>query len=151
MAPAQLVVFIEKQAGECMTPYPSKERNRSQKGPAPCCVWTCGEMSSILLRTWWTLCFSIPKWSFQNFGLAKKGLLLVVRAFVVTDQSILLRTWTLRPDNAVEPAHHQNRTKRGSRANCQRWGTLVCTNHVQVFCKDYSHPWNINPGWFPPG
>jgi len=23
----------------------------------------------------------------------------------------------LRPDNAVEPVHHQNRTKRGSRAN----------------------------------
>jgi len=41
-----------------------------------------------------------------------------VRALVVKGQSILLRTWTLRPDNAVEPVHHQNRTKRGSRANC---------------------------------
>jgi len=41
-------------------------------------------------------------------------LLLVVRALVVKGQSILLRTLTLRPDNAVEPAHHQNRTKRGS-------------------------------------
>jgi len=36
MAPAQLVVLIEKQAGECMTPSPSKERNWSQKEPAPC-------------------------------------------------------------------------------------------------------------------
>jgi len=36
MAPAQLVVFIEKQAGEYMTPSPSDERNWSQKGPAPC-------------------------------------------------------------------------------------------------------------------
>jgi len=34
MAPAQLVVFIEKQAGECMTPSPSEERNWSQKGHA---------------------------------------------------------------------------------------------------------------------
>jgi len=32
MAPAQLVVFIEKQAGECMTPSPSEERIWSQKG-----------------------------------------------------------------------------------------------------------------------
>jgi len=40
-----------------------------------------------------------------------------VRALVVKGQSILLRTWTLRPDNAVEPVHHQNSTKRGSRAN----------------------------------
>ena len=34
MAPAQLVVLIEKRAGECMTPCPSEERNWSQKGPA---------------------------------------------------------------------------------------------------------------------
>jgi len=56
----------------------------------------------------------------------------------------------LRPDNAVEPVHHQNRTKRGSRTNCQTWGALVCIDHFQVFCKDYPHPWNTNPGWFPP-
>jgi len=36
MAPALLVVFTEKQAGECMAPSPSEERNWSQKGPAPC-------------------------------------------------------------------------------------------------------------------
>jgi len=45
MAPAQLVVFIEKQAGECVTPSPSEERNWSQKGHAPYCVCTCGERS----------------------------------------------------------------------------------------------------------
>jgi len=44
MAPAQLVVFIEKQAGECVTPSSSEERNWSQKGHAPC-VCTCGERS----------------------------------------------------------------------------------------------------------
>jgi len=44
MAPTQLVVFIEKQAGECIAPSPSEERNWSQKGPAPC-VCTCGEKS----------------------------------------------------------------------------------------------------------
>ena len=36
---------------------------------------------------------------------------------MVKGQNILLRAKTLRPDNAVEPVHHQNRTKRGSRAN----------------------------------
>jgi len=35
MAPAQLVVFIEKQAGEGMTLSPSKEINWSQKEVAP--------------------------------------------------------------------------------------------------------------------
>jgi len=48
MAPAQLVVFIEKQAGECMTPSPSEERNWTQKGPAPCGLVVKGQ--SILLR-----------------------------------------------------------------------------------------------------
>jgi len=59
----------------------------------------------------------------------------------------------LRPDYAVpvEPVHHQNWTKRGSRANCQRWQALVCIDHFQVFCKHHSHPWNTNPGWFPSG
>jgi len=52
-------------------------------------------------------------------------------ALVVKGQSILVRTWTLRSDNAVEPAHHQSRTKRGSRANCQRWEALVCIDHLQ--------------------
>jgi len=127
MAPAQLLVFIEKQAGECMRPSPSEERNWNQKGPAPCALVVKGQ--SVLLRTWWTLCFSLSNWSFSNSGLAKKGLLLVVRTLVVKGQSISLRTWTLRPDNAVEPVHHQNRTKRGSRANCQAWGALVCINH----------------------
>jgi len=57
-----------------------------------------------------------------------------VRALEVKGQSILLRKWTLRPD-VVESVHHQNITKRGSRANCQRWGALVCIDHFQVFAK----------------
>jgi len=48
MATAQLVVYIEKQAGECMTPSPSDERNWSHKGPAPCALV---KGQSILLRT----------------------------------------------------------------------------------------------------
>jgi len=44
MAPAQLVVFTEKQAGECMTPSPSKEKSWSRKEPVPG-VCTCGERS----------------------------------------------------------------------------------------------------------
>jgi len=39
MAPAQLAVFIGKQAGERMTLSPSEERNWSQKGPAPCALF----------------------------------------------------------------------------------------------------------------
>jgi len=44
MAPALLVVFIAKQAGEFVTLSPSEERNWSQKGHAPC-VCSCGERS----------------------------------------------------------------------------------------------------------
>jgi len=56
----------------------------------------------------------------------------------------------LRPDNTVEPVYHQNKTKRGSRVNCQRRGALVWIDHFHVFCKYYSHAWNTNPGWLPP-
>jgi len=38
IAPAQVVVFIEKQAGECVTPSPSEERNWSQKGHLVVCA-----------------------------------------------------------------------------------------------------------------
>jgi len=48
MTPAQLV-FIEKEAEECMMPSPSEERNWSQKGPAPCGLELKGQ--SIILRT----------------------------------------------------------------------------------------------------
>ena len=46
-----------------------------------------------------------------------------MRALVAKGQSILLKTWTLRPDNAVEPVHRQNRTKRGSPMGAIWWGT----------------------------
>jgi len=39
MAPAQLVVLIEKQAGECMTPSPSEEKTWSQKGLQGVHLW----------------------------------------------------------------------------------------------------------------
>jgi len=45
MAPAQLVVFIEKQAAECMTPSPSEKRIWSWRRPALCCMRTCGARS----------------------------------------------------------------------------------------------------------
>jgi len=48
MASAQLLVFIGKQAGECMAPSSSKERNLCQKGPEPCALVVKGQ--SILLR-----------------------------------------------------------------------------------------------------
>jgi len=62
VAPAQLVVFIKKQAGQYMTPSPSEETNWSQKGPAQCAL--VAKSQSILLRMWWTLCFSLSIWNF---------------------------------------------------------------------------------------
>jgi len=82
--------FIEKQAGDFMMSSPSYGRNWSQKVPSPRCVWKGLHLvvgkglhfvvfalslvmkgQSILLRTWWTLCFFFPNCNFQNFGLAK--------------------------------------------------------------------------------
>jgi len=51
----------------------------------------------------------------------------------------------LRPDNAVEPAHHQNRTKRGSRANCQTWGANMGST-----AKITHTPGILTPGDFHP-
>jgi len=48
MAPAQLVVFIEKQAGNCMTPSPSEERNWNLKGPAPCALVVKGQLRTFI-------------------------------------------------------------------------------------------------------
>jgi len=42
------------------------------------------------------------------------------------------------------PPSKQNKT-RFTCASCQRWGAHVCIDHIHVFCKDYSHPWNTNP------
>ena len=39
MAPTQLVVFIEKQAGECMTPTSSEKRIGARKGLHRAHVW----------------------------------------------------------------------------------------------------------------
>jgi len=47
----------------------------------------------------------------------------------------------LRPDNAVEPVHNQNKT----RFTWQPWEAVVSIDHFQVFGKDCSHPWNTNP------
>ena len=75
-----------------------------------------------------------------------------MRALVVKDQSTLLRTWTLRPDNAVEPVHHQNRTKRGSRANCQcqRWEHMPALITFKFSAKITHTPGIPAPGDFHP-
>jgi len=49
MALVQLVVFIEKHAGEFMTPSPPEERNWSKKGFTPCGALAV-KGQSILLR-----------------------------------------------------------------------------------------------------
>jgi len=93
-------------------------------------VWHFLKRFGIFLQVVWHFLFT---WTWQPWC-----------ALVVKGQSILLRTWGLSPHYAVDPVHDQNITKGGSRANCQRWGALVCTDHFHVFCKDYSHPWNTN-------
>jgi len=50
MAPAQIVVFIEKQAGECMTPSKPEERIWSWKGLHLVVCALVVEGRSILLR-----------------------------------------------------------------------------------------------------
>ena len=75
-----------------------------------------------------------------------------MRALVVKAQSNLLRTWTLRPNNAVEPVHHQNRTKRDSRANCQcqRWENLPALIAFKFSAKITYTPGIPTPGDFHP-
>jgi len=90
MAPAQLVVLIEKQAGESVTPSPSEERNWSQKGHAPC-VCTCGERSKHFIEDD-EPCASLFQMTFPELWLNQKRLALVVRAFGVKGQSVSLRT-----------------------------------------------------------
>ena len=110
MAPAQLVVLIEKQARECTVLYDAFSVRRKKLEPERACtVCTCGERSKHFIED-------------MNF-------------------ETRLRCGSLSTIKT---------TKRGSRTNCQRWGALVCIDHFQVFCKDYSHHWNTNPRWFPP-
>jgi len=92
MAPGQLVVFIEKQTRECMTPSPSKERNWSQKEPAPCFVYTCGESSKHFIEDMMNLVLLFSYLKFLELWLRQKRLAIVVRALVAKGQSTLLRT-----------------------------------------------------------
>jgi len=39
-------------------------------------------------------------------------------------------------------------TKRGSRANCQRWGALVCIDHFQIFANITHTPGILTLGDF---
>jgi len=91
IAPAQLVVFIEKQAGECVTPSPSEERNWSQEGHAPCLCALVVKGQSILSRIMnlVLLCFELK---FLKLWLNQNRLSLVVRALAVKGQCVLLRT-----------------------------------------------------------
>ena len=70
-----------------------------------------------------------------------------MRALVVKGQSILLRTRTLGWDNAVEPVHHQNRTKQGSRVNyqCQRWEHLPALVTFKFSAKITHTPGILTP------
>jgi len=54
MAPAQLVVFIEEEAGECMTPSPSEEEIGVRRA---CTVCTCCERSKHFIEDMMNLVF----------------------------------------------------------------------------------------------
>jgi len=69
-----------------------------------------------------------------------------------------------RPKHFIEDMNFQTRQRWGTcppskhnktRFTCQlpvpTMGALAGIDHFQVFCKDYSHPWNTNPLWFPSG
>jgi len=111
IAPAQLVVFIEKQAEECVTPFPSEQRNWSQKGHVPC-VCTCGERSKHFIEDD-EPCVSCYELKFLELWLNQKGLALVVCALAVKGQSIFMRTRTLRSNTRCGtcPPSKQNKTR----------------------------------------
>jgi len=54
MAPAQLVVFFEEEAGECMTSSPSEEEIGVRRA---CRVFTCGERSKHFIEDMMNLAF----------------------------------------------------------------------------------------------
>ena len=140
MAP-QLVIFIEKQAGECMTPSLSEERKWSQKEPASCAC-TCDESQNILLRTWWTLCYLIEV--SRTLAQPKKACSLLCvhlwskakafhRGHELWDQTTLWNLSTIKTRFACQLPTMGN--------TCLHWS---------LSSKDYSHPWNTIPRWFPP-
>jgi len=68
---------------------------RKKLEPERACILLCVNLwwkVKALYPGWWTLCFSVPNWTFLELWLNQKGLALVVRALAVKGQSILLRT-----------------------------------------------------------
>jgi len=153
MAPAQLVIF-HWETGRRMYDAFSVIQKKLEPERA-CTLCTCVERSKHLLRTWWILCFSLPDWSF--------GWTL---CFSLPDWSFWLApyyacTCGKTPKHFIEdmnfetrqccetcPPSKQNKT----RFTCQlpTMGSTCLHWSLSSFLKDYSHPWNTNPGWFPP-
>jgi len=68
-------------------------------------VWALVVKGQSILSRMMNLVLLCSELKFLELWLYQKRLALVVRALAVKGQSVLLRTWTLRPDNAVEPVH----------------------------------------------
>jgi len=114
MSPAQLVVFIEKPAGECMTPSPSEEKNWSQKGPEPCALVVKGQS---FIEDMMNLVVLFTKLKFLELWLSQKRLPSCCAFTCGKSPKHFVEEMNFETRNAVEPVYHQNRTKRGSRAN----------------------------------
>jgi len=144
MAPAQLVVFIEKQAGEGMTPSPSEERN---------CLHRVHLWSKLKAFYWG-----------HDEPCASLHLIEVSRTLASPPKRLApccASTCGKRPKRFIEDMNFETRqrcvTRPPSKQNKTRFtcqlptmGALVCIGQFQVFCGDYSYPWNTNPRRFPP-
>jgi len=133
-----------------MTPSPSTERNWSQKRPAPCCVCTCGERSKHFIEDTMNLVLLFTYLNFPELWLSQKKL-----------APCCACTCGKRPKHFIENMNCESRQRCGTcppskqdktRFTCElpTMGAFADIDHFQVFCKDYSHPWNTNPGDFHP-
>jgi len=147
MSPAQLVVFIEKPAGECMTPSPSEEKNWSQKGPEPCALVVKGQS---FIEDMMNLVVLFTKLKFLELWLSQKRLPSCCAFTCGKSPKHFVEEMNFETRNAVEPVYHQNRTKRGSRANWQRWGALVVIDHYKFSAKVTHTPGILTPSDFHP-
>jgi len=111
---------------------------------------SCGARSKQFVEDMMNLVLLFSSLKFLELWLSHKRLAPCCACTYDKRPNILLRTRTLRPDNAAEPVHHQNRTKRGSRANCQRWEHLPALITFKFSAKITHSPGILTPGDFHP-
>ena len=115
-----------------------------------CTVCTCGEESKHLIEDMMNLVLLFTWMKFLELWRSQKRLARCCACTCGKRPKHFIEDMNFETRQGCATCPPSNRTKRGSHANYQTWGALVCIDHFQVFCKDYPHPWNTNPGWFPP-